>query len=145
MIDAAFASLVQAVLAAVAVLLGTLITIYVPRAIAAFEQMSGAALTAQQQETVMTAARTGAGILETMLDQGAVKLEHIKPDNPAVRAQAAAAIARVPTAAAALNKSIPSMAETIVGLVDTSPKPPVVALAATPSAPPSPLLPRMPA
>lgn len=113
--------IIQSIIAGIALLMTGLIGIYVPKAIAAFERRTGVQVTAQQQATVMGAATTAAGILQTQLDQGLIKLEHIAVDNPDVLAQAAAAVARVPVAAAALDKSVPSMAATIVGLVDTSP------------------------
>lgn len=126
MTAADFAPIIQSVIAGIAAVIAALIAIYVPKAIAAFEKRTGIQLTDQQRSQVMSAAATAAGILETQLDQGALKLEHVTPTNPAIVEQAQAAIARVPVAAAALNKSVPSMAETIVGLMDTSPKPVVV-------------------
>jgi hypothetical protein len=139
---ALFAPIIQAVLAGIALLITTLIGIYVPRAIAAVEARTGIQVSAQMQATVMQAATTAAGILQTKLDQGVLKITHITVTDPTVEAEAVAALARVPVAAAAMNKSLPSMIATIVGLVDTAPKPAVLTLA--PAAPPSsPLLPRM--
>lgn len=128
MTAADFAPIIQSVIAGIAAVITALIAIYVPKAIAAFEKRTGIQLTDQQRSQVMSAAATAAGILETQLDQGALKLEHVTPTNPAIVEQAQAAIARVPVAAAALNKSVPSMAETIVGLMDTAPKAPVILL-----------------
>jgi hypothetical protein len=133
MTAADFAPIIQTIIAGIAAVIAALISIYVPKAIAAFEARTHIQLTDQQRSQVMSAASTAAGILETQLDQGALKLEHVTPTNPAILAQAQAAIARVPDAAAALNKTVPSMAETIVGLMDT--KPPVAVLPLAPSAP----------
>ncbi len=136
MTAADFDPIIQSVIAGIGLAIAGLIGVYVPKAIAAFERRTGIQLTAQQQATVMGAAATGAGIIQTMLDQGRMKLEHVTVDNPTVRAEAAAAINRVPNAAAALDKSVPSMAATIVGLVDTTPKPaPVIPLPVKPVAP----------
>lgn len=106
------------------VILG-LISIYVPRAMAAFEKRTGVQISAAQQATVLGAATTAAGILQTKLDQGVLQIGHISVNDPAVVAEAIAAIARVPDAAEATEKSTVSMAETIVGLVDTTPRPAV--------------------
>jgi hypothetical protein len=125
--------ILQSIAAGIGVIITALIGIYVPRLIASLETQTGIQLTAQQQATVLGAATTAAGILQTQLDQGVLKLEHITVDNPAIVAQAAAAVARVPAAAAALDKSVPSMAATIVGLVDTSPKPPTIVVPVTAS------------
>ena len=112
-------SIVESALAIVSMVLTGLIAAYVPRALQAFETKTGVQLTAQQQATVMQAAITAKGILETQLDNGIIHVGQIAVSNPAVIEQANAAIARVPDAAAALSKSSTSMAETIVGLVDT--------------------------
>lgn len=114
--------IIQALIAGIALVMTTLIGIYVPKAIAAFEARTGIHLTDQQRAQVMGAAVTGAGILRTKLDQGVLQLEHIAVTNPDVLAEAQAAIDRVPVAAGALGKSVPSMAATIVGLLDTTPK-----------------------
>jgi hypothetical protein len=126
-----FDPIIQAVIAAIALALTTLIGIYVPKGIAAFEKRTGVDLTTQQTAGVMQAAQTGAGILETQLAQGAIKLEHLTPTNPVVVEQAQKAIARVPVYAAAIDKTVPSMAETIVGLVSASPVIKAAAVAAT--------------
>lgn len=111
---------VEAVFAAV--ILG-LISIYVPKLLAAFTARTGVQISAAQVASVQGAAVTGAGILQTKIDQGILSIGHITVGDPAVVEEAAAAIARVPDAAAAINKSPTSMAETIIGLVDTTPRP----------------------
>lgn len=123
MSGAEFDPIIQAFVAAIGLAITTLVGIFVPKALAAFQERTGIQLSAQQQATVMAAAQTAAGILQTKLDQGALKIEHIDVGNSAVLEQARAALARVPVAAAAMNKTLPSMAETIVGLVDTTPRP----------------------
>ena len=74
------------------------------------------------QQTVLGAAKTAAGIIQTKLDQGVLKISEIGVENPAIIAEAKAALARVPDAVALTDKSRASMAETVVGLVDTSAK-----------------------
>ncbi len=134
-VSAYLAPIIQAITAGIALVITGLIGIYVPKAIAAFERRTGVQVTAQQQATILGAATTAAGILQTKLDQGLLQIAHIAVDDPAVVSQATQAIARVPQAAAALDKSVPSMAATIVGLVDTTPKPTIiVAPAPSPSA-----------
>jgi hypothetical protein len=137
MTAADFAPIIQAIIAGIGVAITALIGIYVPRAITALDKWIGLQLTAQQQAAVMQAATTAAGILQTKLDQGVVRIAHIDVNDPAVVNEAQAALARVPQAAAALDKTVPSMAATIVGLVDTSPKPAAV----TPLGPPAPTIP----
>lgn len=131
MTEADYAPIIQSVTAGIALALTSVIGIFVPKAIAAFEARTGIELTAQQQATVMGAATTAAGIIQTKLDQGVLNLADVHAGNPTIITEALAAIARVPDAAAAMNKSAPSMAETIVGLVDTSPKPGVVSVVPT--------------
>jgi hypothetical protein len=137
--------LVQSALAVVSMVLTGLIAVYVPRALNVFEAKTGVQLTEQQQATVLQAAQTARGILETKLDQGIVHIGQIAFTDPAVVEQANAAIARVPDAAARLGKSVHSLAEIIVGLVDTqsrtapkvvAPAPPVV-VSSAPVVPPS--------
>jgi hypothetical protein len=105
-------------------LLGTVITgvlaIYVPKALAAFQAQIRLQLTDQQRATVLGAVRTAAGMIETTLDQGAMRVAHVDIANPAVRAEAVNAINAVPNAAASLNMNVDSMARMIVGAVDVS-------------------------
>ena len=90
-----------------------------PKAFAAFETRIGIQLTDQQRATVLGAVRTAAGMIETMLDQGSMRLAHVDVANPAVRAEAANAINSVPKAAAALNMTVDGAARMIVGAVNT--------------------------
>jgi hypothetical protein len=124
-----WASIMQTVVAGLGMVVTAMISVLVPRAIAAFETRTGIQLTAQQEAKVLQSAMTAKGILETKLDQRILTIDHIDPSNPAVLSEAAAAIARVPAAAAALGKTTSYMAETIVGMVDTARAlPPVSAL-----------------
>lgn len=116
--------IIQGVFALVATVATALIGIFVPRAITAFETRTGIQLTDQQIAQVTAAAQTAAGILQTKLDQGRIGMADVTLSNAAVVLEAQAAVARVPHAAAALDKTVSSMAETIVGLVNTTPKPP---------------------
>lgn len=97
-----------------------LITIYVPKAIAAFEQRTGVQFTEQQRQTMLGAVRTAAGVLETRLDQGLLKVGQINQDDANVRAQAQAAISAVPDAATKLDMTVDGVARMIVGAVDTA-------------------------
>jgi hypothetical protein len=126
MTSADFAPIINALIAAIALTMTVLVNKYVPLGIAAFQARTGILLTAQQTASVKDAAITAKGIAETMMDQGALRLENIKPTDPAIIKLAQDAIARVPASALAIDKSTSSMAETITGLVDTSPKPPVI-------------------
>lgn len=113
-----WAPLFNALTAAFMLILTSAVTIYTPRLIAAFEAHTGILLNQQAHDAVKEAAVTAAGIAQTMLTQGVLKLEHVTPDNPAVLKLAADAVARVPDSAALMKKSVPSMAQTIVGLID---------------------------
>lgn len=118
-----FAPAIQAVAAGIAVVLTTLIGILVPKAITAFETRTGIQLTDQQQSQVMAAAQTAAGLLETKMDQGALKLEDVSPAHPAVMLAAMTALSRLPDEAMAGMAKHPvpqvAMADTIVGLMNT--------------------------
>jgi hypothetical protein len=122
--DPMWATLASTLLQVVGIIFGTvataLIGVYLPRAISAFETKTKVELSADQKATIIGAAMTAKGIIETKLDQGVMHLSQISTTNPEVVAQAQAAIARVPDTAAAAKKSVSSMAETIVGLIDTS-------------------------
>jgi hypothetical protein len=112
-------AIVQPIFAVIGTVIAGLLAIYVPRAVATFEIRTRIQLTDQQRAMVLGAVRTAAGMIETALDQGAVRLGHVDVTNPAVRAEAVSAINAVPKAAAALNLTVDSMARMIVGAVDT--------------------------
>jgi hypothetical protein len=123
-----------------------LLAIYIPKALAAFQARTGIQLTDQQRATVLGAVQTAAGNLETKLDQGVIKVAQINVNNPAIQAQAQAAINAVPDAMKALNMTPDSVARMIVGKADTGshgpqPTPVVVApgTVVTANAPPAPL------
>ena len=90
-----------------------------PKLIATFEKRVGIQLTESQKTTIQDAINTAKGIVETQLDQGIIRLHEVTATNPKILEIASEALDRVPNAAAALNKSIPSTAQSIVGLVDT--------------------------
>lgn len=118
----------QAIIAALGTIITALAAIYVPRAIAAFERRTGVQVTDQQRAAIYHAIETGAGMLQTQLDQGRLKIGDITPNSPAVVDAAKAALARVPDSAAAQAVSVASAAAILVGRVDTSPLAPVVVL-----------------
>lgn len=109
--------------------------VYVPRAIAAFQARTGIQLTQQQQATVLHAVQTGAGAIETKLDQGLMQVAHVNVGNADVQAEAQAAINAVPVAAAALGVTTQGIARMIVGAVDTGSRTPVPAAPAAAAAP----------
>ncbi|HXI78183.1 MAG TPA: hypothetical protein VNH21_13660 [Steroidobacteraceae bacterium] len=120
MTTADFAPIFSALIAGCALAITGLIGVLVPRAIAAFERRTGVALTDQQRAAVMQAARTEAGMLETALQQGVVRLSQVTPTNGAMLDRATAALARVPEAAAAVGTTPAAMASIIVGATDTT-------------------------
>jgi hypothetical protein len=115
-----FAPIFSALIAGCALAITGLIGVLVPRAIAAFERRTGVQLTDQQRAAVMQAMRTEAGILETAMQQGAVRLSQVKPNDPEMLARARAALARVPDAAAAQGTTPQAAAAIIVGATDTA-------------------------
>jgi hypothetical protein len=131
-----------AFMGAVGLLLTALIGVYIPQGIAAFQKRTGIQVTAQEQASVYAAAQTAAGIVETQLDQGVLRLQHITPENPVIVDHAKAAIASVVGSAFAQNTSQATMARMIVARVDTAGHPPPISpvellrLGASPPAPP---------
>lgn len=131
--------LIQALIAAIGIVFTALVGIYVPKGIAAFERRTGVVIDDQERAAVMSAVTTGAGLLQTQLDQGVLKIGDITPGNAAVMAHASAALARVPTAAGNQGVTTETAAAMIVARVDTTPKPPVFVV---PGAPMVPMVPR---
>lgn len=121
-----------AIIAAIFAVVVAWIASYVPKAIQAFENRTKIQVSQQDREALTQAAVTGAGIVETMLDQGVLKLAQVTIDNPLVLEQASLALGRVPGAAVAENKTVESMAQSIVGLADTTPKLPPLAVVPVP-------------
>ena len=113
------AMIMQPIFAAIGTVIATVLAVYVPKALAAFLAQTRIQLTDQQRATVLGAVRTAAGMIETNLDQGAIRMAHVDIANPAVRAEAVNAINAVPIASAALNMTVDGMARMIVGAVDT--------------------------
>lgn len=111
--------LVQPIVALAGAVIAGLAAIYVPKAIAAFQARTGIVLTENQRQTVIDAVKTGAGLLETALDKGAIKVEHIDVGSAEVRDQAQRVVNAVPAAAGALGLTVPDVARMIVGAVDT--------------------------
>ena len=105
-------------------LLGFLINVLrqnLPRLIDAFEKRTGLIISEQNRTALDRAADTGAGLIETKLHQGILKIADVNPGNPVVQEIAKETLARVPTAAAAENTTPTAMAHVIVGRADTSP------------------------
>jgi hypothetical protein len=113
-------AIVQPILAITGAVISGLLAIYVPRGLATFQARTGIELTDQQRAVVLGAVRTAAGVLETRLDQGVIRVSHVEIANPVVRTEAIAAINAVPNAAAALNLTVEGVARMIVGAVDTA-------------------------
>lgn len=95
--------------------------VVVPWAVAEYRRRTGVQFTDQQIEAVRGAVSTGAGIIQTMIDQGHLTVADITPLNEHVRAQAIAALASVPTAATRLNTTTDTAARMIVARVNTAP------------------------
>ncbi len=112
--------IVQPILAVIGAVIAGLLAIYLPRALAVLQARTKIQLTDQQRATILGAVRTAAGMIETRLDQGAMNVAHVDIANPAIRAEAAAAINAAPHAAAALNMTVDGVARMIVGAIDTA-------------------------
>jgi hypothetical protein len=126
---------IQAIIAGIALVMTTLIGIYVPKAIAAFEKRTGVAVNDQERAAVMNAVTTAAGILQSKLDQGVLKIGDITPTSRAVVLEAHDALERVPTSAANQGTTPAAAAAMIAARVDTSPKPAVVVVPTPPVSP----------
>jgi hypothetical protein len=113
----------QTLMAASATVVTTLVAIYGPRAIAALEQRTNTQFSEQQRSVILGAIDTAAGVLQTKLDQGILKVGDVSPINPSVLEQASQAINSVPAAMAFHGQTISSVARMIVGAVDTTPRP----------------------
>ena len=121
-----FAPVINALIAALALVITGLIGIYVPRAIAAFERRTGVAVTEQERSAVMQAVTTAAGLLQAQLNTGMLKPADITPRNPVVEDVARAALQRVPDSAAAQGTTVAAAATMIAARVDTTPPPVIV-------------------
>lgn len=130
-------SLLNTLLVALGAVLVGMIKVYVPRVIDIVEQWVKIKLTDQEREAIVGAAVTGAGILQTKIDQGLLKVKDVHPDNPIVQDAAKAAVDRVPDSAASQGTSVDVMANILVGKVDTSPKVVPVVAAVVPEEPPT--------
>ena len=134
-----FAPIFTALIAGVGMVITAMIGILVPKAIAAFERRTGVELTTQQRAAVRQAALTQAGIIETQLQQGILRLSDVSPSTPAMGAAAVTALARVPESAAAVGTTPEAMAAIIVGATDTAKAVPPVAIVEVPADSPTPL------
>lgn len=112
--------IIQPLIAIAGIVITGLSAIYVPRAIAGFERRTGIQLTEQQRETIMGAVTTAAGVLETRLDQGVIRVEHINVNSGPVQDEAQKAINAVPQAMQALGMTPDGIARMIVARVDTA-------------------------
>jgi hypothetical protein len=112
-------TIMQPIYGAIGIVIAGLLAIYVSKAVTALEVRTGIQLTEQQRAAVLGAVRTAAGMIETALDQGTMRLALVDVANPVVRAEAVRAINTVPKAAAALNMTVDGLARMIVGAVDT--------------------------
>jgi hypothetical protein len=122
MTAALVSQLIQSFMALIGLVLTTLIGVYVPRAIAAFERKTGIVETQQQRDAIMGAVQTAAGLLQAQLNQGLLKVSDLRPSSAVVLQQAAAALDRVPQAAQAQGTTTSAAAVMIAARVDTSPK-----------------------
>ena len=101
--------------------------IVLPIAYWAYQKRTGVAVTDQERAAISAALDTAKGQIETDIDQGHLTIGEVVADHPAIVQAAQDALARVPAAAAAQNVSLGTAAQIIVGRVDTSSRPRVVA------------------
>jgi hypothetical protein len=123
MTAALLSQLIQSLMALIGLVLTTLIGIYVPRAIAAFEARTAVHLTQQQRDAIMGAVTTEAGLIQNDLNTGLLKATDIRPNNPVMQQRAAQMLDRVPASAQADGTTRDTAAKLIVARVDTSAKP----------------------
>lgn len=98
-------------------------SVVIPWGIYEFRRRTGVTVTDQERSAVYNSLQTGAGIIQTMLDQGKLKAADVTETNPVVLRVAERSLARVPDAAAAQATTAAGGAEIIVGRVNTSPQP----------------------
>lgn len=124
MSDVDWAPLLQAVGSLAGTVITIIVAVYLPRAVKAFEQMSGVQLDASQQASVYAAADTAKKLIVSMVEQGKVPLaQATDPNHPVVAGQALHALQRVPESAAAQNVSTLAMSQIIASKVaDAKPK-----------------------
>lgn len=113
-------------------------TRYSPRLIGALDRFLNIQETAQQQTILNGYIQTAVGTIETKLDQKAMQVAHVNIGNATILAEAQNVLAKAPAVAAALGVSASSIAESIVGGVDTLSRTP------TPASPPA-IIPTAPA
>lgn len=100
-------------------------TIVIPLAVWAYHARTGVQIAAGQVAAVQAALTTAAGIIQTDIDQGRLKVADVAVDHPAIIQAAHDALARVPDSAAAQGTTLAAAAQIIVGRVNTSPNAPV--------------------
>jgi hypothetical protein len=89
---------------------------------AEYRRRTGVAINDQQIASVQAALNTAAGIIQTQIDQGKLKVSDVTPGNPKVIDQVQAAILSVPDSAAGQKLSEANAARIVVGKVNTAPK-----------------------
>ncbi len=117
--------IIQPILAVIGAVIASVLAIYIPKALAAFQARTGIQLTDQQRATVLGAVQTAAGVVETKLDQKALSVAQVTVRDPIIRAEALQVIVAVPNAAAALGMTVDGVSRMIVGKVDTAAHGPV--------------------
>jgi Asp-tRNA(Asn)/Glu-tRNA(Gln) amidotransferase B subunit len=113
------ATFIQPLIGVANIGIATLLTTYVPKALAAFTAHTGTILTDQQRAMVLGAVKTAAGTIETLIDQTDLHVTDVTTANEHVRKQADKVIANAPDAAKKLGLDHEKIAEMIVGAVDT--------------------------
>lgn len=97
---------------------------YVPRIIQNLEDRVNIHLTDQQNAALANAVTTGAGVIETKLDQKVMDISHVNIINDHVMEQAKIAIQNLGDVAVTMGLTPLSVANMIVGAVDTGPRTP---------------------
>lgn len=118
-------SILQPVVEVVFSVAGVMFVRYMPRLFNNIDAHLGIKLTDQQKSTINDGAKVAGGIIETMIDQGIMKVNQVHITNPTIRDKAQEIIAAAPKAALDLGLSVNSVASMIVSQVDTGSRTPV--------------------
>lgn len=126
-----FAPVTDAAVKVAAIVISGALTYYGPRFINAFAARTGIRIDEANQMALIQAVDTGAGVIETKLDQKLMDLSHVNINNEHVSKQANFAIAKLGQTAADMGLTVPMVANMIVGAVDTGSRVPTTTLTDT--------------
>lgn len=125
--DQFWSTVAQSVLGLASAVIATLVTIYTPRVIKAFEKKTDTEWTEEQRQIVLSAAQTAAGNIETAIDQKRMAVGDVHPSHRIVATNVDQIAARptVVTAMNALNMSTDYLGHIVVGKVNTGTRTPM--------------------